>query len=157
MDWKIDTFLTHDKQAILCALHGAEFEIERIWESGTRLRASVTWQRAEDAGTGRRLTNSPSMLGNLNFSVPVLHGWAETGIESLYVGRRLTLGGNHASGYAVVNLTVLTRKLASGLEVSASVYNVFDKDYGDPGSEEHIQDVIIQDGRSLRLSVSYRF
>jgi nitrite reductase/ring-hydroxylating ferredoxin subunit len=28
MDWKIDTFLTHDKTAILCALHGAEFEIE---------------------------------------------------------------------------------------------------------------------------------
>ncbi|MNC91780.1 hypothetical protein D3C83_80950 [compost metagenome] len=52
---------------------------------------------------------------------------------------------------------MLTRKLASGLEVSGSIYNVFDKDYGDPGSEEHIQDVIIQDGRSLRLSVSYRF
>jgi len=28
MDWKIDTFLTHDKTAILCALHGAEFAIE---------------------------------------------------------------------------------------------------------------------------------
>ena len=28
MDWKLDTFLTHDKTAILCALHGAEFVIE---------------------------------------------------------------------------------------------------------------------------------
>jgi len=28
MDWKQDVFLTHDKSAILCALHGAEFKIE---------------------------------------------------------------------------------------------------------------------------------
>ena len=28
MDWKQDTFLTHDKANIMCALHGAEFRIE---------------------------------------------------------------------------------------------------------------------------------
>jgi nitrite reductase/ring-hydroxylating ferredoxin subunit len=28
MDWKLDTFLNYEKTAILCALHGAEFEIE---------------------------------------------------------------------------------------------------------------------------------
>jgi len=28
LDWKPDTFLNHDKSAILCALHGAEFTIE---------------------------------------------------------------------------------------------------------------------------------
>lgn len=136
---------------------GVEFEAERIWDAGTRLRASVTWQRAEDGSTGQRLTNSPSLLGKLNFALPVFRGSAEAGVEGQYVGRRLTLGGNHASGYAVVNLTLLTRKLATGLEVSASVYNLFDRDYGDPGSEEHVQDVIRQDGRSLRLSATYRF
>lgn len=136
---------------------GAEFELERRWDSGTRLRASVTWQRAEDATSGERLTNSPSILANANFSAPVFHGWLEAGVEGQYVGERRTLANGRAAGYALVNLTLVTRKLARGLEVSASVYNLFDKDYGDPGSEEHAQDILWQDGRSLRLSGTYRF
>ena len=137
--------------------NGAEFEVERIWEAGTRVRASVTWQRAEDGSSGERLTNSPSILGNLNLAVPVFKGWADAGIEAQYVGSRLTLDGNHAAAFTVVNLTLVTKKLASHLEVSASVYNLFDREYGDPGSEEHVQDVIVQDGRGFRLSGTYRF
>ena len=137
--------------------NGAEFEMERIWDSGTRLRASVTWQRAEDATTGERLTNSPSLLGNVNFTMPVFHGWAEAGIEGQYVGNRLTLDGNHADGYGLVNLTLVSRKLVRNVELSASVYNLFDKDYGVPGSEEHAQDILWQDGRTWRLSGTYRF
>ncbi len=136
---------------------GTEFEVERIWEAGTRLRTSLTWQRAEDGTTGRRLTNSPSILGNMNLAMPVLHGWADAGIEAQYVGSRTTLAGNRAGSYAVFNLTLVTRKLASGLEISASLYNLFDRTYGDPGSEEHVQDVILQDGRSWRLSGTWRF
>jgi outer membrane receptor protein involved in Fe transport len=137
--------------------NGAEFEVERLWDAGTRLRASITWQRAEDGTTGRQLTNSASILGKLNFTMPVLRGWANAGIEGQYTGSRLTIGDNHVGPYAIVNLTLLTRRIASGLEVSASVYNLFDKRYGDPGSEEHVQDVIQQDGRILRVSASYRF
>ena len=137
--------------------NGAEFEVERLWDAETRLRASITWQRAEDGSTGQQLTNSPSILGKLNFTMPLFHGWATAGVEGQYVGRRRTIDGNYANGYAVVNLTMLTRRLAPGLEVSASVYNLFDQSYADPGSEEHVQDVIQQDGRILRLSASYRF
>ena len=31
----------------------------------------------------------------------------------------------------------------------ASIYNLFDERYGDPGSEEHVEDVVVQDGRVL--------
>jgi len=87
----------------------------------------------------------------------VFRGWADAGVEGQYTGRRLTLDGQHAGSYTVVNLTLVTRRIASGLEVSASIYNLLDKDYGDPGSQEHLQDVIPQDGRSVRLSGTYRF
>jgi iron complex outermembrane receptor protein len=136
---------------------GTEFEVERIWEAGTRMRASVTWQRAEDGTTGERLTNSPSILGKANLAVPVLRGWADAGLEMQYVGSRRTLAGQRAGAYTLFNLTLVTRKLASNLEVSASIYNLFDREYGDPGSEEHVQDIIMQDGRSLRISGTWRF
>ena len=137
--------------------NGAEFEIERIWGTGTRVRASLTWQQAKDADTGLRLTNSPSWLANLNATRPVFNGFADAGVEAQYVGRRLTLAGNHAASYTVVNLTLTSRRIARNLEVSASVYNLFDREYGDPGSEEHVQDIIRQDGRGFRLSGVYRF
>ena len=47
--------------------------------------------------------------------------------------------------------------MAPGLELAASLYNLFDKDFSDPGSAEHLQDAIAQDGRSFRLRAVYRF
>jgi len=38
-----------------------------------------------------------------------------------------------------------------------SVYNLFDTRYGYPGAEDHLQDVLPQEGRSLRFRLSRRF
>jgi outer membrane receptor protein involved in Fe transport len=57
----------------------------------------------------------------------------------------------------IANLTLLNRTMAKGLENSASVYNLFDKRYSDPGRPEHLQDLIAQDGRSFRGKLIYRF
>ena len=52
---------------------------------------------------------------------------------------------------------VLRWCLASGLEITASLRNVFDETYSDPGSGEHVQDEIEQDGRGFWLKVKYGF
>lgn len=65
--------------------------------------------------------------------------------------------GNLAGGYSLANLTLSGRKLLPGLEVSASVYNLFDKAYADPGAQEHVQDTLRQDGRSFRLKATASF
>ena len=57
----------------------------------------------------------------------------------------------------LANLTVLSRHQKSGLEISASLLNLFDEHVADPGSEEHRQDSIIQNGRTFRVNVRYRF
>jgi iron complex outermembrane receptor protein len=44
-----------------------------------------------------------------------------------------------------------------GLELSASIYNLFDTKYGYPGGDEHVQDVLYQDGRTFRLKLTYTF
>ncbi len=52
---------------------------------------------------------------------------------------------------------LLGERIAGKAELSASIYNLFDTRYSDPGGQEHVQDLIAQDGRSYRLKLSYRF
>lgn len=135
---------------------GLEFEAERAWADDTRLRLSYAWQITRD-DSGAELENSPRHLAKLNYSTPVFGKALRSGIELQYMGSRKTLAGASANDYLLANLTLLNNTLAKGLEVSASVYNLFDKHYADPARPEHLQDLIPQDGRSFRLKAFYRF
>ena len=79
------------------------------------------------------------------------------GFEEQYTGKRKTIAGNDTSGFFITNVTLFSQGFLGGLEASASVYNLFDEKYADPGSEEHVQDTIEQDGRTFRVKASYRF
>jgi outer membrane receptor protein involved in Fe transport len=144
------------------ATRGAELRAERVWAGGTRLRASYSRQEAEDEDTGLWLVNSPRHLAKLNVSTPVATGWY-SGLELQYVSGRLTPFGNTVGDYTVANLTLRTDRLLKNLDVSASVYNLFDNRYADPPSEEHVDDLgrnltaIPQNGRNYRLKLNYRF
>lgn len=135
---------------------GLELEFERVWSKGAKLRTSYSWQQARDGATGAVLVNSPRHLAKFNLSAPVFgYDW-RAGVEAQYVGRRNTLL-SEVGGYWLANLTLTSVRLAPGLEVSASAYNLFDRRYADPGAEEHLQDAIRQDGRALRLKLTYAF
>jgi outer membrane receptor protein involved in Fe transport len=141
---------------------GLELRAERAWAGGTRLRASYNYQEAEDQATGQWLENSPRHLAKLNLSTPVVAGWY-TGLELQYVSERLTPFDNSVDGYTVANLTLRTDRLLKNLDVSASVYNLFDSRYADPPSEEHYDALernltaIQQNGRNYRVKLNYRF
>jgi len=72
-------------------------------------------------------------------------------------GQPITVQGEDAGGFGIVNLTLFSQNFVKNLEFSASVYNVLDSRYGDPASRFHTQDLIGQDGRSFRLKLTYRF
>jgi outer membrane receptor protein involved in Fe transport len=102
----------------------------------------------------------------LNLSVPVFREKIFAGLEYQYTSSRatvqttttgVTLPGEEADGYSVVNLTVYSRDLVKNLEFSASVYNLLNTTYFYPASRFHLQDMIQSDGRSFRLKLSYRF
>jgi outer membrane receptor for ferrienterochelin and colicins len=137
--------------------NGVEVELERRWASGWRARISYSYQDTRDCETDARLTNSPEHLAKLNLMVPLADEKLLAGLELQYVSDRLTPFGTTADGYVVTNLTLLAGRFANGWEISASIYNLFDERYGDPGSEEHVQDVIEQNGRSFRVKAIYRF
>lgn len=146
-------FFTHVGDA---RARGVEFELERRWDGGARLRASYAWQLAEDRENDLRLVNSPRHLARFNLALPLWHDRLLAGIEAQYTGARRTLSGATAGDYAILNLTLGSAALPAGLELSASLYNLLDADYGDPGAIEHLQDEIARDGRSFLVQLSYR-
>lgn len=54
-------------------------------------------------------------------------------------------------------MTLFSQKLIKGVEISAGVHNLFDTKYTYPGSNDHLQNLIPQDGRSVRVKLSYKF
>jgi iron complex outermembrane receptor protein len=107
--------------------------------------------------TDQILTDSPEHLFKLNLSVPVFQEKLIASAEFQYTSQRATLLGTEAGGFGVVNVTLLSRNLAKGLDLSVSVYNVLDRRYSDPATPFHVQDVIPQDGRLVLGKLTYRF
>jgi iron complex outermembrane receptor protein len=137
---------------------GLEFEAERLWDGGARLRTSYAWQISSERESGTTLVNSPRHQAKLNLSAPVWGDKLRVGTELQYAGSRKTLAGGSVGGRTLANLTLLSERLAPGLALSVSVYNLFDKRHADPGGEEHAPiDAIQQDGRNYRLKLNYRF
>lgn len=136
---------------------GVEFELEGTYAWGLLARASYAFQRAEDVDTGDELSNSPRHLAKANLLVPLYQDKIFSGLELQYTSRVKTLAGNKADDFVVVNWTLFSQKLIKGLELSAGIYNLLDTKYGYPGAADHLQDVIQQDGRSLRVKLTYKF
>ena len=136
---------------------GLEFELEGTWANGWAGRLSYTVQQATDADTGMVLTNSSEHLVKGNLTIPLYRDWLYLGIEEQFASRRKTLADRSADAFFLTNLTLFSQHILRGLEVSASVYNLFNSRYSDPGSEEHVQDLLRQDGRTFRLKLTYRF
>jgi iron complex outermembrane receptor protein len=116
------------------------------------------------------MPNSPEHLLKLNLSVPVVSDKVFASLEFDYTssrlslhnttdpsGQPLTIQGETAGGFGVLNFTLFAQKLIKNLEFSASVYNLLDRHYLDPASQFHVQDVLEQDGRAFRIKLTYRF
>jgi outer membrane cobalamin receptor len=134
---------------------GIELSTDKTWDSGTRLRDSVSIQHANYSSSGAEVVNSPKVLGKLNFSSPLPVDGVRLGYELRYDSSRMTLNGTTLGGYALSNLFLSTESLAKGLEISLGVGNLFNKRYAQPASANHWQNSLEQDGRSVRADVHY--
>jgi iron complex outermembrane receptor protein len=135
---------------------GVEGMIEARFASGIAGKISYTLQNSWNEVTHDSLSNSPRHLAKLNVTVPLGRLKTFASVQGLYVSERRTLNGD-LPGSFVVNATLLDKTLFHALDVSASVYNLFNASYADPGAEEHRQSSIPQDGHSFRLKLTYTF
>jgi iron complex outermembrane receptor protein len=149
---------------------GMELALEGFWAIGIRGRASYSLQNTRNTTVAWDMPDSPNQMVKFNLSVPLVRDKVFAGVEWLYSSNRrslhtttdgngqpLTVQGENAAGFGVVNLTLFSQNLIKNLEFSASVYNVLDHQYSDPASSFHTQDLIQQDGRTFRLKLTYRF
>lgn len=136
---------------------GVELALEGRWEGGWRSRVSYTYTDAWDAATGETLVDSPNQLAKLNLIAPLGHEGLFAGLEVLYDSKSKTLGGSRTDDFVLTNLTLTYVSRARHVEVSASIYNLFDTHYAYPAFGEHVEDAIEQDGRAFRVKVTYRF
>ena len=135
---------------------GVELGYEQNWPGGTRLRTSYSFQHSEDATTGQTLSDSPRHMLKLNATTPLWRSNWRAGLEAQYISNRLTTSGS-VGGYWIANLTLLATRLAPNLEMSASLYNLFDRRYADPAGPEVLMPAVQQDGRTFRLKLTYTF
>jgi iron complex outermembrane receptor protein len=136
---------------------GAELALEGRWDGGWRSRVSYTYADAWDRATSETLVDSPNHLAKLNLIVPVVREELFAGLEVLYDSMSKTLSGSHTDDFTLTNLTLTYVNRSKHLEVSASIYDLFDTRYAYPGFGEHVQDAIEQDGRAFRVKLTYRF
>lgn len=134
---------------------GAELSLHAAWNSGKRLRVSLSWQDVS-YDTNAAPANSPQWLGRLNYSRP-LTTLLDLGFELQYDGERRALDGSMLDGYWLANINLVAGGLASGLEFSLTLLNLFDEGYEHPAADSNWQNTLEQDGRAARLRLDYRF
>lgn len=136
---------------------GLELGLDANRGGGLNGRISYALQRSRDHDTGVILTNSPRHMAKLQLSGVVPGTSISGGLDTYVMSSRRTLAGERAGGHSVTNLSLIAPKVLGRLAVSTTIYNLFDARYGDPGSEEHAQDIIEQDGRTFRVKASIQF
>ena len=117
----------------------------------------TTTKDAKDAATGLELTNSPRQLGKLSASTPILNSKVFANLELQYNSETVTLARTHSPSYWVTNFTLNSHDRWSKVELTAGIYNAFDEERLFPGSEEHAQTLLQQQGRTYGAEVIVRF
>jgi outer membrane receptor for ferrienterochelin and colicins len=136
---------------------GLEVEVDKTWPRDINLRFSQAFQYTKEQTSGRRAANSPASLSTLNLTFPLIGPKFGGGFETQYVsGRRKPEGGSVPS-YWLANLTLLAKDVVKNLDLSGSVYNLFDQTVKYPTSNEFRQRELIGDGISFRIKAYYRF
>ncbi len=136
---------------------GAEFEFNARLFDGVQGSASYSYTVAHELAANDLFPNSPRHLGKLSVSVPVIQRRLFGSLDAQYTSSVQTLTGNTVSGFGVLNATALGHVFSKHLDLSASVYNLLDNKYFNPGRPEDIEDTIQQDGRTFRLKATAHF
>ena len=136
---------------------GIEFGLEGRITAGIKGRISYAFVETEDKATGDVLTNSPKHLAKLNVITPIVENRLYVAGEAQYLSERMTLAGNYTEDFVVMNLNLSTQLFDSHVRASVGVFNLFDEKYFDPASEEHTQELIQQNGRTYRASLTLTY
>ena len=136
---------------------GVELGLKVNRGHGLTGRLTYALQETEDRRTGIELTNSPRHMAKLELLAPLYVRNITAGVDAQYVSDRQTISGGVAPGQVVTNLSLLAPLAFGRLDLSATVYNLFATNYGDPGANYQRQNTIPQDGRNFRVQTTLHY
>ena len=142
---------------------GIELQGEGKLENGLGGRLSYCYQDTKRTGVDQVLTNSPTSVAKVSVTTPLPLKRSFATVETLYSSARLNAAGEKVAGAAFVNVTLLNRDLLKGLDLSASLYNLFDTRLAMPASSDQTNSLgenlrsIPLDGINFRIKATYRF
>jgi iron complex outermembrane receptor protein len=135
-------------------VHGSGLGLETEMRIGARARVVANYARQRAATeAGARLPNSPAHTGSMQVSV-VGPRSADLALNVYAMSDRLALTGDNVRGFVVANVFFRV-PVRRGFALTAGVQNLFDAAYSHPGSEEHRQVAIPQDGRLWRIGLDW--
>ena len=135
---------------------GIGVEAEGTLAANVQALGSYSFNIVRQGTPGTWPTNSPPHVFKGRLTMPLFRERLFVGAEGRFIGDRRTLRGATADGAFVGRLTLTSRELFGALTLGLTVNNIFNARHADPASEEHLQDVIGQDGRTARLRVTWR-
>jgi len=135
---------------------GFELELLVNFSEGWSGSASYAYQKSQD-GYGANLVNYAQNMFKLNALSPLIADNFLLGLELQYEDGRKTFAGSDTDSQILTNLTVSNNTMADELTLSAGIYNLFDETYSQLGFQEHVQNMLEQNGRTFRLKATYRF
>lgn len=135
---------------------GLDIKVGAKWQSGFQGAIADTLQDSRYVSTEEPLTNSPRNVAQVNFSAPLARRRWFASADAQYVSRRRTIAQTTLGGYLVSNFVLSTNGLSEHFDLSAGLYNAFDKRYAESGSINTVETSIPQDGRSFRVQLIFR-
>jgi iron complex outermembrane receptor protein len=133
---------------------GLGLEAQMRIRGEARALVSYSLQSTVDQDTGAQLPNSPRHIAKARISLRGPTAQSFVSVEGQYLSSRGTLSGAEVSPAATVNVT-LVQPLGPSWELTGSVRNIFDNQYLDPVSIQHLQEAIAQNGRTARIGLRW--
>ncbi|MDP3720673.1 MAG: TonB-dependent receptor [Acidobacteriota bacterium] len=135
---------------------GLELEAQMRIRGGVRAVTSYALQRVTDQQTGTALTNSPRHMLKARVIMDGPTNRPIIAAEVVHLSSRTTLAGQTLGSATVANVTV-TQPIGRDFELVGMFRNLFNEQFEDPVSGAHRQDSILQNGRTFRIGLGWKF
>lgn len=126
-----------------------------IVAGGWLMHGGGVLQSAVDEGTDNRLTNAPARIFRVGVNGTMLNK-VSAATQFRAESSRLTLAGRETGSAYALDMTLAYRPV-QGLRLSVVSTNVLNSAFSHPAGVEHLQDVIPQDGRRLRIGAEFEW
>ncbi|MDR4507977.1 MAG: TonB-dependent receptor [Candidatus Brocadiaceae bacterium] len=138
-------------------IQGIEFETQVNITKGNYVYMNYTFQDPQD-NHGKTLPNVSKHKGNVGMNAAPWK-YVNANLNAFFSGKRYREEGdarNDLPFYSLLNLSLLGKGFYKTMEAQATVYNLLDKDYDDPG-QTTIHDDLPRPGRMFFIGLSYEF